>query len=111
MYGVGAGILLLIIWLVLILPISLLVPDRSCFWQPMRLTLISVLISLVIGMPYAIWQEIGEPLPHLPFLAKLMGLLAYALLLSVIGGVTGFVAALLNRHAWFGETPAGVGRR
>ena len=90
LYAIVMGILLLGIWLILILPIFLFVPGQSLFWQPVRLSLTGIAIGLVIGTPYYLL----EVMPTV-----LLQTVAYMGFLAVIGGVTGYAAAMLNRRS------------
>ncbi len=98
--GVGSGLVLLVVWLIVLVPLTLLIPDHSFLWKPAILTVIGFFVGPIIvamGLLYGMVSNptltIYQPYTYLLGVAFFPGLPS-----ALIGGVTGAVAALLHKR-------------
>ena len=99
--GVGSGVVVLVVWLVVLVPMALFIPDQSSFWKPGTLTLIGAIAGPLIVCGGAIYQLRSNPTITIydPYQYILGGVIFPGLPSALIGGVTGMIAARL--HQWW----------
>jgi hypothetical protein len=97
------GIFVAVTWIFFLVPLSMLVPMQSGFWRPVASTLVGMAIGPLIMFLYAVWEQRGMVIHHSSASAAmeyyLLGCLTFGLPALIVGGVTGYVAAVLNRRA------------
>ena len=102
-FCIAMGVFVAVIWIILLVPLSLLVPIKAAFWQPANLALIGAIVGALIMLLYALWERHGTDIHHSSPLAQwndyLAGTLIFGVPAAIVGGVTGYVAAILNRRS------------
>jgi len=98
--GVGSGGVVFVVWLVVLLPLALLVPDDSIFWKPTVLALIGIFSGPIIVGIYATCYLLNNSTITIyqPYEYIWGGIIFPGLPSVLIGGVTGAVAARLHRR-------------
>jgi len=102
-FCVAMGVFVAVTWIILLVPLSLLVSIKSAFWQPANLALIGAIIGPLIMLLYALWERRGADIYYRDSSAQwndyFSGALIFGVPAAIIGGVTGYVAAILNRRS------------
>ena len=96
------GIFVIATWIVLLIPLALFIPCRSAFWRPNVLTIIGGVTGPIIMLLWTISDQRGTVLYYSPSpwlsLYFFYDCLLFGLPAAIIGGITGYVAAVLNRR-------------
>ncbi len=96
------GVFVFITWIALLIPLSLLVRMKSAFWDPAILTAIGAITGPLVMLLYALWERHGSDIhyasPSAQWNDYLVGAMIFGVPASIVGGVTGYVAAILNRR-------------
>jgi hypothetical protein len=102
LFGLILGTFVLFVWLFLLVPIALAVPQKSRFWRPFIPTLLGIVIGPLIILLYHFYEvrgaEIAYSSPQTEMGDFLAGAIIYGVPASIVGGVTGFVGAFLNKR-------------
>ncbi len=90
-------------WIILLVPVSLLIPSHAVFWRPATLTLIGGVIGPIIITVFTLWEQLGADVQYPSLTGRLLyylsGVIVWGIPAAIVGSVSGFVAAILNRHS------------
>ena len=96
------GIFVIATWIVLLIPLALLIPYRSAFWHPGVLAIIGAVTGPIIMLLWTLYEQRGADIhPSLSlgsWVYYFYDFLLFGLPAAIVGGVTGYVAAILNRR-------------
>lgn len=98
--GVGSGVVVFAVWLIVLMPLALLIPDDSFLLKPNILALIGACagpLIVCVGAIYDIKTD-GTDTIYNPAAYIMGGVIFPGIPSALIGGVTGLMAARL--HQW-----------
>jgi hypothetical protein len=97
--AVASGMTVFVVWIAVVIPVILLIPDRSVLWNPAILTTIGVLGGPLIVLACGVYNLEQNPAiaPRFSYLQS--GICFPGIPSAIVGGATGAAVAWMHRRS------------